>query len=82
MRIELEVRRRLHEVASATVKPLAANAYEVTLPRDDDAVQRCRRPWSIEGWDGAVLVLDGQDAEPAVASGIDGKAVRLTVFVV
>jgi hypothetical protein len=81
MRIELEHRRRLHEVKGATVKPLAANAYEVCLPRDDEAVQRSRRPWTVEGWDGAVLVLDGKDAEPAVASGIDPRKVRLTVFV-
>jgi hypothetical protein len=82
MRIELEHRRRLHEVAGATVVTLAPNAYEITLPRSDDAVQRARRPWTLEGWDGAVLVLDGQDAEPAVASGIDAEGVRLTVFVV
>jgi len=82
MRIELELRRRLHEVAGATFVTLAPNAYEITFPRDDETVQDARRPWTLEGWDGAILVLDGQDAEPAVASGIDAESVRLTVLVV
>jgi len=82
MRIELEHRGRLYDVAGATVKPISPNTFEVTLPRDDQAVQRSRRPWTLEGWDGASLVLDERDAEPAIASGIDDKAVRLTVFIV
>ncbi len=82
MRIELEHRRRLQLVARATVVTLAPNAYEITLPRGDKAVESAGRPWTLEGWDGAVLVLDGQDADPAVASGIDAESVRLTVLVV
>ena len=57
MRIELEQRRRLHEVKGATAVTLAPNAYEITFPRDYEAVQNARRPWTLEGWDGAVLVL-------------------------
>ena len=80
MRIELEHRRRLYDVPDAKVVCLAANAYEVTLPRDADAVQRARRPWTLEGWDDAVLVLDGVDGESAVASRIDARQVTLTVL--
>lgn len=81
MRVELEHRRRYRDVKTAQVVAIASNVWEVRLPRDDMAVQASRRPWTLEGWDGAVLVLDGAEAEPAVASRIDSTVVTLTAIV-
>jgi hypothetical protein len=81
MRIELENKRRFWPIEGAKVLPVAKNAWHVRLPRDSEQVQRCRRPWTLEGWDGALICVDGVEAEPAVASDINATHVTLTVYI-
>lgn len=82
MVIELLHRGRFDEVRGASARSAGANAWLVTLPLDDRAVQRSRRGTRVEGWDGAVLALDGQETEPALVSDLRDGQVTLTVWVI
>ena len=78
--VELLHRGRFYPVPEASAVPLAANAWDVTIPRDAPALLRARREWTEAGWDGAVLSIDGRETEPALTSRIDARSVTLSVY--
>lgn len=74
-------RNRFHPLTGATARPLAANAWEITVPATDAVKKLTRRGFTAEAWDGAVFLVDGVETEPAVGSGESKKAVTVTVFI-
>jgi len=81
MTIELLHRGRFDAVDGATAERVSSNAYTVRLPLTARAVQRSRRPATEDGWDGAVVAIDGAESEPGVVSAVDDHAVTLTVWI-
>ncbi len=81
MSIELLHRNRFLPLDDATARQLAANVWEIRIPRGDGVHHRTRRAPQLEAWDGAVFALDGVQTEPATGSGEDASAIRLTVVI-
>ena len=72
---------RFVEVPGARVRPLASNAWEITIPRTDAVRRACGRGVALEDWDGAIFVVNDLETEPAIASGMSRDVVRVTVVV-
>jgi hypothetical protein len=79
--VEVLSRSHFRELPEATARPIADNAWEIRIPRTTAVQKRCRVPDSLEGWDGVVFAIDGEQTAPAVASAIDAHAVTVTVWV-
>lgn len=78
--VEVLHKGRFHAIPEASVTRIAANAWEIRIPRDAPTLGRLRRPWTEEGWDGAVLSVEGRETEPCLTSRIDAQAVTLSAF--
>jgi len=68
--VELLVRNRFLTIPGTTARFVAANAWEISVPRDDTTARLSRRTLDPEAWDTAVFSLDGVQAHEAVGSGI------------
>lgn len=79
--VELLVRTRFLPLPGATARRVGANAWEVHIPRTEAVARLARRGLDPEDWDGAVFAIDGEQTEPAVASGADEAALKVAALV-
>lgn len=79
MLIEVRQRGKVLPIPGASARALASNAWEITIPRTPDT-QRLFGP-DLRRLDGAVLVLDGQESEPALISAEGADMVRVSAWV-
>ena len=79
--VEVLHRSRFFPLPSAVAERIAANAWEIRIPIDDTVRRVSKTPADPASWDGAVFSIDGVQTEPAVGSGGDATAVRVTVLV-
>jgi hypothetical protein len=80
MTIELLHRRRFVPLDGAVARKIAGNCFAVTIPLTDAVRRMVRAPERPESWDGAVLALDGVEAQPAVWSSATADAVTVTIL--
>ena len=80
MLVEILHKGRFHPLPEAGVRKVAANAWQVRIPREAASLDRLRRDWTEEAWDGVILSLDGREMEPAVTSAIDPSSLTLSVL--
>ncbi len=79
MQVELRVRNRVFPLPGATARALASNAFEVTVPRSPEA--RRLLGDDLGKLDGAILVLDGEESEPALICAEGPDAVRVSAWI-
>lgn len=75
------VRNHFHPLPDATATPIAANAWEIRVPTEGASCKTARRGTRAEDWDGAVFLIDDQQAEPALGSGEAPGVVIVTALV-
>lgn len=79
--VELLVRNRFFSLPGVVATQLAANAWELAIPRTDDVRKLSKRGDDPEAWDEAIFSIDGVQSEPAIGSGFDATTIRVTVLV-
>lgn len=67
MDVGLLVRGRFVALPGAAARAIAGNAWEIRVPRSPEAERLLGR--GLAKLDGAVLLIDGQQTEPALISG-------------
>ena len=78
MKVELLHKRRAQPLPGVTATQLASNAWELVVPVTPEAV-RWLGP-TLAGLDGAVLLIDDAETEPALISGQSKAGVKVTVW--
>lgn len=79
MSVELLVKGRFRPLAGATCRKVAANAWEVRVPKTPENL-RLAGP-ELRGLDGAVFGVDGLQTEPGVVSAEGRESVTVSVWV-
>lgn len=80
MNIEILHRRRFVALPEATASRISANAWSIRIPLTPAVRRIVRDAERPEAWDGAIFALDGEEAQPAVGTGGDDRAVTVTVL--
>lgn len=79
--ISVLVRGRFVDLPGAVATPIAGNGWQVRIPDPASLSRRTRRGGAVEDWDGAVLLIDEQETQPAVGSGGGKDHVVVTVWI-
>jgi hypothetical protein len=67
-------------IPGMSARRIAANAWEVRIPRTELARKLSKRGDDPLAWDDAVFAIDGVETEPSVGSGLDPDVIRVTAI--
>lgn len=79
--VEVLHRRRFYVIDEPRLTKVSTNSWSLDLPKDHVIHQRVRRKPTLEGWDGAVFSLNGEESEPCVATGEGRDTISLLIYV-
>lgn len=79
MPVEIWIKGRFRELPDATVRAVSGNAWQVRVERSD-AVAKVIRGDLSKALEGAILVVEGMECEPAVVSQESKAAVTVSVW--
>lgn len=74
-------RRRVTALPDATARRVAANAWEVVLPREGALAKAIRAPLTVDTVDQLVLMIDDAESLQVIGSAEDATTVTATVLV-